>query len=1196
MEALQPMKPSPYRRSTRSQRGFALVIAITLMVLLTLISVAFLTLSSVTLRASTRMEAFSAARANARLALAQAVAALQTYAGLDTRITANAAIVDPNGNDAPAVLGVWKSWEGTNHETSGTFAGRPVSPGSDYKSAKENRFVAWLTSASPANGSSKPSPTAPPDTKAGSGKVTLVGSNSVASTANAASSQVHLVPTWVKPTGNTAVDLNSGAFAWWIGGENQKARVPDPRQPITPGTADTPNDTVSGWATHLKSHSTADPKTFGLDSLLESSSSAKSSLRPAAKAISLNQVDLLAAKSSGGTRVSREFFHDLSAVSTGLLTNAATGGWKKDFSLVTEYWADLPKTGLPFFQLTPEKTTSQSIPTSASYRPNNSLFYPWAAYRGSTSSPPIYEHGAVASWANLQNWATLYKEMPAQSSLTSLPPSTSVSRSVSIAAASTQNKFRFLHQVRVIPVIARIQWVFSHWSAPGGANGTRLPAVLVTPVVTMWNPYNVSIRIPRMDFFFPGCLPNAFKYSYGATVNNTRWNTFGTPSNPDARAFGGIPRLKIDSPGNDLQPGETRVFSPSSTTPTEGSGDVLLGPGVRVTGGYYYKLVDDSGNPVTSAVATTVKAEVRFNTTYNDAGAPGVGIYVDMNFPDSSEENDKRHLVYRMIYEPTLAEKLYKPMKLDAVSPSQTPQPFLTTIFGARTASNTHLASNGMTQTSPLVNYTAMGGKDTVESTIMFDYPGTAHPVNSPFDYSFEAISGAASPYMPNASGNQGFIITGFQSADGLSRCVLTEIPTRPVQSLGELQNWDMRYENPIPPYGLGHIGNSSPTPLIAADKVFVPGNSSKGAEDLQYDDSYCANHLLFDDWFVSSIAPNPTSLGKPAGSETAEKTYTNLVKEVSPLPNRAYRPIAEDVTAAKAGNTGELMKHINQNSKLPGCWQTVASRLEVEGMFNVNSTSVKAWRALLGHARKQKTPYLGSGNAVSLSSEQDHALSRFSIAGDADAASGGFSGQFPEAAQFAGYRVLDDAALDRLAEEVVKQVRLRGPFLSLAEFVNRQLNTGNEALAGTLQAALNELAKDSSLNPFGELQALSKPVDAAVINDPTTGYQFKDAAKGYNAYGLPGWTRQADILRPLAPILSVRDDTFTIRAYGDARDSSGKITAKAVCEAVVRRTRNFVDPVDAADLTTQPTSKTNQTFGRRFEMVSFRWLSDREL
>jgi hypothetical protein len=73
-----------------------------------------------------------------------------------------------------------------------------------------------------------------------------------------------------------------------------------------------------------------------------------------------------------------------------------------------------------------------------------------------------------------------------------------------------------------------------------------------------------------------------------------------------------------------------------------------------------------------------------------------------------------------------------------------------------------------------------------------------------------------------------------------------------------------------------------------------------------------------------------------------------------------------------------------------------------------------------------------------------------------------------------------------------------------------------------------------------------------------TPEYQFPAAAAGYSTYGLPGWIRQADILRPLAPILSVRDDTFTIRAYGDARDAQGRILAHVVCEAVVRRTRDF--------------------------------------
>jgi hypothetical protein len=264
--------------------------------------------------------------------------------------------------------------------------------------------------------------------------------------------------------------------------------------------------------------------------------------------------------------------------------------------------------------------------------------------------------------------------------------------------------------------------------------------------------------------------------------------------------------------------------------------------------------------------------------------------------------------------------------------------------------------------------------------------------------------------------------------------------------------------------------------------------------------------------------------------------------------------------------------------------------------MFNVNSTSVTAWRALLGHARNQKIPYQ-TASGVSLSGQQDYAFSRFSIAGDTEAKTPGSSGDFSDCAEFAGYRILNDKQLDRLAEEVVKQVRQRGPFLSLAEFVNRQLSSGNLALAGTVQAALNAIEKDSSINPFAVIQKRSRPSDANPPLHDQTGYLFPEAAVGYNTYGLPGWTRQADVLRPLAPILSARDDTFTIRAYGDARDATGKtVTARAVCEAVVRRTRDYVDPADAADITASPRAAANITFGRRFEIVSFRWLAAGEI
>ena len=91
-------------------------------------------------------------------------------------------------------------------------------------------------------------------------------------------------------------------------------------------------------------------------------------------------------------------------------------------------------------------------------------------------------------------------------------------------------------------------------------------------------------------------------------------------------------------------------------------------------------------------------------------------------------------------------------------------------------------------------------------------------------------------------------------------------------------------------------------------------------------------------------------------------------------------------------------------------------------------------------------------------------------------------------------------------------------------------------------------------------------------------------------------WTRQADLLRPLAPILSIRDDTFTIRAYGDARDSQGHILARAVCEAVIRRTRDFVDTTEEADILTPPTRKANKTYGRQFQLLSFRWLAPSEV
>jgi hypothetical protein len=451
--------------------------------------------------------------------------------------------------------------------------------------------------------------------------------------------------------------------------------------------------------------------------------------------------------------------------------------------------------------------------------------------------------------------------------------------------------------------------------------------------------------------------------------------------------------------------------------------------------------------------------------------------------------------------------------------------------------------------------------------------------------------------------------VTGYKKADGLSRCIVSELPGRPIASLAEMQNWDARYENPVPPYSYNLVGNSDATPLIPRNAV-VNGSSSKGAVNLQHDDSYCLNHVLFDDWFCSSLAREPQAFGAPPATSTPKILYENLLKSnANPLANRAYKPTAQDVAAVALDPQMAATlstQNVGSGSNSP-TWKTIASRLEVEGMFNVNSTSVKAWRALLGHARNQRIPHLGATGTPTLSGETDYAFSRFSVASDVESKEGGNSGAFANSAQFAGYRKFTSSQLDFLAEEIVKQVRLRGPFLSLSEFVNRQLSSDDGlAMAGAIQTALNKLT-ESNQNPFSTLQNLNTQgtVNLASDNPPPgqSGYLYKEAAVGYRLYGLPGWTRQADILRPIAPILSARDDTFTIRAYGDCRDASGSIVkARATCEATLRRGREYVDPADDAAAysntsgTVPAKLPVNELFGRRYEMVSFRWLSDKEI
>ena len=80
--------------------------------------------------------------------------------------------------------------------------------------------------------------------------------------------------------------------------------------------------------------------------------------------------------------------------------------------------------------------------------------------------------------------------------------------------------------------------------------------------------------------------------------------------------------------------------------------------------------------------------------------------------------------------------------------------------------------------------------------------------------------------------------------------------------------------------------------------------------------------------------------------------------------------------------------------------------------------------------------------------------------------------------------------------------------------------------------------------------------------------------------------------MRPLAPYISPRSDTFTIRTYGDVV-KNGKVVSKAWCEAIVQRK---IDLIDTKNIELWDTPAKNEDLNRRFEIVSFRWLNEDEI
>jgi hypothetical protein len=179
-----------------------------------------------------------------------------------------------------------------------------------------------------------------------------------------------------------------------------------------------------------------------------------------------------------------------------------------------------------------------------------------------------------------------------------------------------------------------------------------------------------------------------------------------------------------------------------------------------------------------------------------------------------------------------------------------------------------------------------------------------------------------------------------------------------------------------------------------------------------------------------------------------------------------------------------------------------------------------------------------------------------------------------------------------------------------MTEFINRQLTDDATGVTGALQAAIDwdefNSGYDGNTSGTGASINGSYKSGDAMITDLPADYPNPKAATGSRYAGSPGYVMQSDLLQGIGTSVSVRGDTFMIRAYGESLDGNGAIAARAWCEATVQRIPDYVDPADAADKKfwnpadlpgTEPDlTEMNRKFGRKFEVVAFRWQTKDEI
>lgn len=1312
-----------FLQAPQSRRGFALLITITLVAFLVLILVALATFTRVETQVASNAQKANLARQNALMALNIALGQLQAAAGPDQRVTAIADLAGdkdgrqlaaggtaqncygvpatdgsrgaiPNGLVGPqAGTRYWTGVWGNSDAPAGIFTKTPApvllnwlvsgNEGTTFKfglatgQITDNNGGAILSGGAIPSGVGVASNTIAPvfnpslavSALSTSSASAALDTPTITAGVNARRAKILVGPSTVgsdtsKYVVAPLVDINAaagavpglnkdapiGRYAWWVGDEGVKARynIVDPYSSKT----DPASQLEARYRLTTPSHT-------GVE-LLSSALAAKYPVPTStnhvqlAKILQFSQLGFL----SPGVAVA-EFqsrFHTLSTVGAGLLTDTQNGGLRHDLS----YSLGQPTLGATLY--------------------------------GEKIIPKI---GAVDySPATGPKWDQLY-------SFYNTPVTGSGATASVVIRPQTAN------QMGITPVITQFRFLISQSSAPADTSCKLRANILCV----LSNPYNVTLNAPAsgadLFFFNPhqtsendlgiiGICRSAPAASSGSvsllpTIGTATTTNQGTDiwtnvyygvsrsrlslSNPSVatdRTRGLLDTVRFHIDSFSIPPGQSIILSVKGTSQTVSAsaprGTSLIAPtpntinlevGYLPSSGVFSSNYYEANEPLVLPTGCTMQytrlgLEETWSEPSTSSNSQKVDYAIQLRVGDSSGAGE-------LLQEVSQGD-LLAPTQRD-VGPSDFAPIGQTVValysFAFRPPGDRFYTS-GIGQVWDYRIY-----QDFNIRAVSLDRPNILNLyAQVPCFNSFSTVDGAtatnsfntvtpvgSSPLWSEDLGSSGFASP--KRSGPAARGVLFDLPRSdlPLFSLAQLQHASLTADSETgnnavegsqehinhrfggvyqqPGYA---VANSYSHPFLPRANVKYT-TTLKGlgiAETIKqttfFDISYLLNTALWDSYYFSSIPQSGAAL--------------------KPL-NPRYQLLTDQATAAQLRQPDS------------------AQHLLVNGAFNVNSTDPEAWKALLGGLNNINTPTDSATGTVFARSIWQPGASANTKTGTGDDA-------------YTGVRRLSAAELDSLAQAIVQRVRARGPFVSLAHFINRTLITAstdfnpvirdaslsNGSLAtapsgtpafpmgrgfsGPLQSAIDSAGQTANsvspiiktvtlaggLNDFGGGSGSVTPCAANAYGDrilylekPSVNPVFPDTSgpggtsidslygwngstitggasiggayapgpQGRKSTGIPGWLMQGDVLQSIGSVLSARSDTFVVRAYGEVLnplDSTDAPLARAWCEAVVQRFSDFVDTSDKAKTAPATLNTTNQMFGRRFKIISFRWLS----